>query len=194
MNSERYFKTRKDFREWLEKYHDNVRELWIIYYKKHTKKASIPYADAVEEAICFGWIDGKIKRIDDERYMQRFTPRIKGSKWSLINKNRAKKMIKQGMVKKSGMDKINEAKANGEWERAYSTNTTTVKKQVKIPDELESALKKKKGAWVNFNKFAPSHRNLYIHWIESAKRQETIDRRINEVVKRSADNKKPGIV
>ena len=92
-----YARNRKKWRTWLQKNHESKKDIWLIYYKKHTGQASVSYTDAVEEAICFGWIDGQIKKIDDDKYTQRFTPRKTNSLWSDINVERAKKMIEQGM-------------------------------------------------------------------------------------------------
>jgi uncharacterized protein YdeI (YjbR/CyaY-like superfamily) len=100
-----HFKNRKEFRAWLEKNYKE-RELWMLIYKKHTGMKTIPYGDSVEEAICFGWIDGKIRSIDEKRYVRRFTPRREKSMWSEINKGRALVMLKRGRVKKIGREKI----------------------------------------------------------------------------------------
>lgn len=95
-------KSRKEWREWLTKNHDKTTEIWLVYYKKHTGKPTIKYEEAVEEALCFGWIDGIEKRIDEERYAQRFTPRRKNSNWSESNIARYKKLVKQGLMTKAG--------------------------------------------------------------------------------------------
>jgi uncharacterized protein YdeI (YjbR/CyaY-like superfamily) len=180
-----YFKNRKEWRSWLGKNHKKAKEVWLLYYKKHTKKPRIPYDDAVEEAICFGWIDGKVRSIDEESFMQRYCPRRKNSIWSLLNKKRAKKMIKEKKMMKDGLEKIEEAKKNGKWQVAY-----TSKKQTRMPLKLKKALMKNKKAWKNFEKFSISTKNTYIWWIISPKREETKERRIKQVVKRSAENKK----
>ena len=98
-----YCKNRKEWRSWLQKNQLSEKGVWLVYYKKHTKKLTICYNDAVEEAICFGWIDGQIKKIDDERYMQRYTPRRSKSRWSAINIERAKKMILQELMTQEGL-------------------------------------------------------------------------------------------
>jgi len=184
-----YIKDRIEWRKWLEKNYDSVKEIWLIYYKKHSGKPRIPYDDAVEEALCFGWIDSLVKTIDDEKYMQKYTPRKKSSIWSEHNVNRCKKMIKEGKMTEAGMQLIDEAKKNGKWEKAYST-----KKMFDLPEEMANALNKNKSARENFNNFAPSYRNNYIHWVLSAKREETKNKRIKEVVKRSVLNQKPGMI
>ena len=95
-------RNRKEWRSWLQKNYSE-KGVWLVYFKKHTKKLTVSYNDAVEEAICFGWIDGQVKRIDDEKYMQRYTPRRKGSHWSENNIVRAKKMIKQNLMTEKGL-------------------------------------------------------------------------------------------
>lgn len=184
-----YITDRKEWRKWLEKHHNTAKEIWLIYYKKHSGKPRIPYDDAVEEALCFGWIDSLVKSIDDEKYMQKYTPRKKNSIWSEINVKRCEKMIKESKMTDAGMILIEEAKINGKWDRAYTT-----KKIFEMPEDLEIALKKNKSAWNNFTKFAPSYKNNYIHWIISAKKEETKIKRISEVVKRSELNQKPGMM
>ena len=143
----------------------------------------------LEEALCFGWIDSIIKRIDDETYMQKYTPRKDKSIWSLVNKKRAEKMITEKKMGKAGLDKIEIAKENGQWEKAY-----TSKEIIEMPDYLEKALKTNETAWKNFNNFANSYQNMYIGWVSNAKRPETKEKRIIEVIKRSEKNKKPGIM
>ena len=184
-----YVKDRVAWRDWLKKNHTSENEIWLIYYKKHTGKPRIPYDDAVEEALCFGWIDSLVKTIDDEKYMQKYSPRKKSSVWSEYNVKRCEKMIKEDKMTDAGLKLIEEAKKSGKWQQAYIS-----KKIFEMPDALEIALKKDKTAWANFNNFAPSYKNNYIHWVISAKREETKNNRIAEVVKRSALNKKPGML
>lgn len=178
----------KEWREWLEKNYATKQEAWLIYYKKHTGKPIIPYDDAVEEAICFGWIDSIIKRIDDEKYARKFTPRTEDSRWSELNKKRAKKMIAAGKMTKAGLQKIEEAKRNGIW-----SQTSTQRKQFELSPEFEKILKSNKKAWRNFNNLAPSYKKNYIGWIMSAKREETRKHRFNEVLRCLEQNKKPGL-
>ena len=108
----------------------------MIYYKKHTGKSTIPYDDAVEEALCYGWIDSLVKRIDDEKYTQKYTPRKKKSVWSKKNKERVEKMIRQGRMTEAGLSKIREAKENGEWEKAAGS----VPDDLTIPPDFQQAL------------------------------------------------------
>src|SRR6266498_5711606 len=111
-----YAKDRKAWRNWLEKNHSKSPGIWLIYYKKSTGKTRLEYSDAVEEALCFGWIDSTSRPIDDEKYMQRFTPRKPKSGWSGLNKKRIQRMIEQGLMTSAGFEKIELAKKNGSWE------------------------------------------------------------------------------
>ena len=176
---------REEWRNWLEENHKTEDEIWLVHYKKHTGKPKILYDDAVEEAICFGWIDGIVKKIDEEKYAQRYTPRKKKSVWSDLNKSRAKKMIELGKMTNAGLEKLGDH-LNGE--------VTPPKKKLEIPLDLKDALISDPGAWENFNNFAPSYRRDYIGWVLDAKREDTRQRRISAVVKRSKDNIKPGMM
>ena len=188
LKNAKLFKNRVEWRTWLEKNHLTKDELWLIHYKKKSNKTSVSHNEAVEEALCFGWIDGKLKRIDEEKYILRYSPRKGKSVWSKINKDKAEKMISLGKMTEAGFEKINSAKKQGLWETAY-TNIV----RDKLPSDLKTALMSDKVAWNNFNNFANSYWNMYIGWVNNAKTDDTRKKRINEVVKRSKDNKKPGI-
>lgn len=176
-----YFKNRGEWRRWLLENHDKEKEVWVLLYKKHVNKESLSYKDGVEEALCFGWIDGKMKRIDDEKHMQRFCPRTPKSPWSQINKDLALKLIKEKKMTRAGIAAIEVAKKNGNWQDAYTSLSAS-----QMPKELEMALKKNKTSWSNFQNFANSYKNMYIGWVNNAKRPETKEKRIEEVVSRSA--------
>jgi len=184
-----FCKNRDEWRSWLEKNHKTESEIWLIYLKKHTKKETVSYNDAVEQALCFGWIDSLVKSIDQNSYMQKYTPRKSNSVWSLANKKRVEKMITEGKMTPAGMEKVKTAKKSGWWDKAYSSKT-----EFKIPDELINALKENPIAFKNFNNFPPSARNNYIGYIISAKKEDTIKRRIAFVVERSEKNLKPGLM
>jgi uncharacterized protein YdeI (YjbR/CyaY-like superfamily) len=179
------FRNREDWRFWLKENYDKENYVWLTLYKKKFRKKGMTLDDAVEEAICFGWIDGKLKRLDNERFILRFSPRKAKSVWSMINKERAKKLIELGRMTPAGLDKIKEAKKNGLWESAY---TNKIKEDV--PIDLKEALMKEKKAWENFQRFANSYRNMYIGWVKGAKTTETRRKRIKKVVEQSALNKK----
>ncbi|MDY6958805.1 MAG: YdeI/OmpD-associated family protein [Halobacteriota archaeon] len=177
---------RDEWRSWLAGHHETEDEIWLIYYKKHTGKPRIPYDDAVEEAICFGWIDGTVKKIDEEQYAQRYTPRKKRSVWSDLNKSRARKMIESGKMTSAGLEKL------GDHLKEESSSPKV--EELTIPLDLKDALISDPQAWENFSNFAPSYRRDYIGWILAAKREDTRQRRISAVVKRSKDNIKPGMM
>jgi uncharacterized protein YdeI (YjbR/CyaY-like superfamily) len=115
-----YFGRRDDWRKWLEENHNKENEVWLVHYKKSSGKGGISLEEAVEEAICFGWIDGKLKKVDEERFILRFSPRKASSVWSRINKERAEKMIESGRMTEFGLNKIRDTKKTGSWEIAYT--------------------------------------------------------------------------
>jgi uncharacterized protein YdeI (YjbR/CyaY-like superfamily) len=158
-----------------------------VYYKKHTKKPTILYGDAVEEAICFGWIDSTVNRIDEERYKQRYTPRHLKSIWSDSNVKRAKKMIKAGKMTKAGLKKF---KIGLRDNTKLLESGITSNKGIIIPKGLKDGLKKNKKAWENFNNFADSYKKRYIFWYLDAKREETRQKRAEEIIRRSEENKR----
>ena len=179
---------RNEWRTWLENNHATKKEVWLIYYKKHAGKPSIPYEDSVEEALCFGWVDSIIKRIDDERCARKFIRRRGRSKWSESNKKRAERMISEGRMTLAGMARVNDAKKSGEW---FKSNA--VPKNVMIPAFIEEGLAKSRKANENFNKLAESYKRLYVRWISSAKREQTRLRRLEEAIDLLEQNKKLGM-
>lgn len=181
-------KNRKEWRNWLEKNHSTTKEIWLVYYKKHTKKETITYKESVEEAICFGWIDGIKKKVDDERYTHRFTPRKKNSKWSTINIEIAEKMIKSGKMTAEG---LNVYKKRKEYEKDLLKIRSSIDDS--LTHEIEQLIKRNKLAWNNFKNLAPSYRKQYILWINSAKREETKQKRLSEAIKLLEQNKKLGL-
>jgi uncharacterized protein YdeI (YjbR/CyaY-like superfamily) len=184
----KHFQNRNEFRKWLEKNHTTQTELWLLFYKVHTNKKSIRYAEAVEEALCFGWIDGIVKRIDDERHAQRYTPRKPRSYWSNVNKERAKRLIEQGKMTEAGLVKIKEAKKSGWWKRAYSFEVENI-----MSSEMKTVLMSDKEAWNNFQNFGKSYQNTYIFYVNYAKREETKKKRIQLVLERAKKNQPPGL-
>ncbi len=183
-----YVTNRKEWRRWLEENHTKEDEVWLVYFKKHTGTPRIPYDDAVEEALCFGWIDSTVKRVDDEKYIQKFTPRKAKSIWSETNKQRIEKMINCGLMTEAGLAKVNHAKKNGSWE-----DSTPLYDANRIPPELKAALISNKVASDFYNNLAPSYKKQYNWWIVSAKREETREKRIKKAIRLLKKNKKLGI-
>jgi uncharacterized protein YdeI (YjbR/CyaY-like superfamily) len=186
---ELYFADRKKWRKWLEKNHSTCEEVWLQYYKKPSGKPRIPYADAVEEALCFGWIDGKIKRINDDYYIQRFTPRRPGSRWSKYNIDRVEKLTKAGMMHTAGLKAYKQALNKPELVYTDRRDGPAI-----TPDDLLAELTKNKKALDNFNNFTHSVRRIYVEWLNSAKKEETRQRRIIKLVGLAEKNIKPGIL
>ena len=182
-----YLTNRKEWRTWLKQNHRKKKEIWLIYYKKHTGKPRIPYGHAVEEALCFGWIDSTVQRLNSERYVQKFTPRKSGSRWSRLNIQRARKMIKEKRMTKAGLALLKETEKK-------KPDTPIAKKTHTIPSDLRKALARNRKALENFNNFAPSYKKLYALWVLDAKKKETREKRIKRVVERSARNEKPGML
>lgn len=183
-----YVTNRDEWREWLFENHTTKAGIWLVFYKKETSRPTIAYEAAVEEAICFGWIDSIIKKLDAARYARKFTPRSDKSKWSLLNKKRADKMIKQGRMTEVGLAKIKEAKKKGLWNKDPRPQIS-----LDIPPEFAKALAHNKKAKGNFDKLAPSYRKYYIGWIAVAKRPETKKRRIDESIALLEKGKKLGL-
>lgn len=188
MNPQLQASNRAEWRSWLSRNHADATEVWLVYFKKHTRKTSISYPESVEEAICFGWIDGLKKRIDDERYTHRFTPRRPGSKWSPRNIDIARKMIAMGKMTEAGRRTFDEREAYDE-DLLKAREAT----EVRLPPEIEAALKSSARAWKNFKNLTPSHRKQYILWLCSAKRQETLERRLAEAIALLERNEKLGM-
>ena len=184
-------KTRSQWRKWLEKNHSSSPGIWMIYYKKETGKRKFDMSEAVEEALCFGWIDSIAQKLDDERTMQKFTPRKPKSVWSKINKQRIEKLIKQKLMTPAGMNIMEAAKINGSWDTL--TNTDLHAENHSMPDELLKAFSKNKKALKNFQAFAPGYRKRFLFWIDSAKTPETKATRIKQTLRMAEANKKPGL-
>ena len=185
----RYFSSIEEWHDWLTENHAKEERLWIIIQKKASKRPGIRYEETVLEAVAYGWIDGQMKRLNDDEFMQRFTQRRSGSNWSKSNRERAERLMTEGRMSPAGIKAVDEAKSDGRWDRAYENQTRTVQ----VPDDLLAALKENQTAFDNFEVFPPYARFIYISWINEAKRVDTRERRIYTVVDRSEKNLKPGI-
>jgi uncharacterized protein YdeI (YjbR/CyaY-like superfamily) len=167
---------REEWRGWLQANGGSEKEIWLVFFKRHTGKARLEYDDAVEEALCFGWIDSIVKRLDDERYAQKFTPRRPGSNWSTLNLARAKKMIAARLMTPSGSLLI----APGSLRRPPARPSAEAGE--KIPAYFAAALVNDPKAQSFFAGLAPSYQRLYVRWVDNAKREETRQRRLAEAL------------
>jgi len=183
-----YISNKKEWRKWLEKNHSRENEIWLVYYKKHTGRDCVPYNDAVEEALCFGWIDSIVRRIDDEKYAQKFTPRKENSKWSESNKKRVDLLIKQNKMTEAGFAKINKAKETGKWDEAIAFPDVD-----NLHADFKNELDKNPIAKENFSHFAPSYKKHFIGWISAARKEETRNNRIKEAIGLLVKNQKLGL-
>jgi uncharacterized protein YdeI (YjbR/CyaY-like superfamily) len=185
MDNALYFANKEEWSNWLAKNHNKNDDAWLLYYKKGSDKGGISYEESVDEAICFGWIDSKLKKIDDDRFALRFSPRKPKSVWSKINREKAEKLMLTGRMTEAGLVAIEKAKASGSWENAYTNKVKDA-----LPPDLEEALRKNVHAWSNFQGFANSYRNMYIGWVNNAKTDETRRKRIQKVVESASKNTK----
>jgi uncharacterized protein YdeI (YjbR/CyaY-like superfamily) len=187
----RLFKTRQAWRDWLARHHDRSRGLWLVYYKKSSGKTSVTYEEALQEALCFGWIDSTVARIDEERYRQKYTPRNERSVWSASNKARVEKLTAQGLMAAPGLNKVEAAKRNGSWDKLNEADRIAA--GAAPPRELLVALEREPGARASFDRRPPSERKMWAYWVLSAKKPETRARRIAETVRRVLAARRPGI-
>jgi uncharacterized protein YdeI (YjbR/CyaY-like superfamily) len=168
--------TRKAWRTWLQKNHAKEKNLWLIIYHKDSTTKSVYYAEAVEEALCFGWIDSKGNPRDDESYFLFFAQRKPKSNWSKLNRDRVKKLTEAGLMKPAGLAMIDLAKKSGTWKAQEEVDNLI------IPPDLQRLFNKKKTAFKNFQAFAPSSKKVILNWLLSAKKPETRLKRIQETV------------
>jgi uncharacterized protein YdeI (YjbR/CyaY-like superfamily) len=180
---------RAGWRAWLKKHHKTDTEVWLIYHKRHTGKPRVSYNDAVEEALCFGWIDSIIRRIDAGRYAQKFTPRRSTSKWSALNKKRAAKLIKEGKMTEAGLAKLTYSGSGDDYGRPSRWRTD----RPAIPPYLMQELTTNRKAHEYFRTLAPSYRRNYILWISAAKREETRKKRLKEAMRLLSQRRKLGL-
>ncbi|MBY0478364.1 MAG: YdeI/OmpD-associated family protein [Chitinophagaceae bacterium] len=185
-----YPKDRKAWRAWLQENHLQSTGIWLIYYKVGKSKPRLPYNDIVEECLCFGWIDGLARKLDDERSMILITPRKPKSVWSNANKERVNILLSNGLMTPAGLAKIETAKKNGSWDALTASDEAA--KNNYLPQDVAKAFKGKKAALANFKAFAPSVRKQFLSWIDSAKTTETRNKRLVQTVLMSEANKKPG--
>jgi uncharacterized protein YdeI (YjbR/CyaY-like superfamily) len=179
-----YDMDRAKWRRWLEKNHEQTESVWLVLVKKGATRKGISYVEAVEEALCFGWIDSSPNRLDDERFKIHMSPRKPNSVWARSNKERVRRLIEQGVMTPAGMEKIEAAKRNGSWDIIEEVDA------LKVPEELEKALLSHPPAKASFESFIPSYRKQAIYWVLSAKRPETKAKRAEEIARSAARNEK----
>jgi len=180
---------RETWQAWLTANHQSARQIWLVYFKKGSKMAGagVAYEDSVEEALCFGWIDSLIKKIDATKYARLFTPRIDDENWSALNKKRMAKVITEGRMTPAGLAK---ASFLGKPGRVAAPRKRPV---LALPNYMKLALRASKSAWENYNRLAPSYQRQYIGWITTAKKEETRQRRLAQAVALLTENRKLGL-
>ncbi len=181
---ELYFKNDQEWRTWLHDNHTVSDGVYLIFYKVESNKPSMRWEEAVKVSLCYGWIDSTVKRLDNERRRQYFCPRKPKSVWSKVNKNYIIDLIKNELMHESGLASIEVAKSNGSW-----TALDNVENGV-IPADLQKAFNKNHEAFNNYQNFARGYRKSYLYWLNQAKRQETRDKRITEIIKLCKANQK----
>jgi uncharacterized protein YdeI (YjbR/CyaY-like superfamily) len=179
-------RTADQWRKWLDEHHDSESEVWLVFYKVHTGRKSIAYLDALDEALCAGWVDSLVKRLDESRYVRKFTPRKADSRWSTINRKRYAVLKAAGRLKPGG---INRAPTN----RSYDPRPPRFEMPATVPRYIRAALRTQPAARRYFEELAPSHRRRYVGWIESAKREETKLRRLQEAIRLLTSGKPLGL-
>ena len=174
-----YFATPAEFRSWLEEHHDSAQELWVGFHKKSTGKRSITWPEAVDQALCFGWIDGIRKRVDADSYMNRFTPRRPRSNWSAVNIKRVKELTEAGLMRPAGLAAFE--KRTDDRSAVYSYE----QKEAQLGPEYEEQFRANKAAWKWFQGQPPYYRKTAIRWVVSAKREETRLKRLATLIEDS---------
>jgi uncharacterized protein YdeI (YjbR/CyaY-like superfamily) len=178
--------SREKWRAWLESNHEKEKVVWVVFPKKHTGDRSMSYDDSVEEALCFGWIDSIIKRVDDDTFARKFTPRTDCGNWSEINRKRLDKCISEGRMTPAGLAKVGDG---GDASRPRPA----IPKAGPPPAFMTKALKASPLAWAAFTAMAPSHQRRYTLWITMAKRQETREKRLQEAIRLLEKNETLGL-
>jgi len=177
---------RSEWRAWLAQHHATEAEVWLVYYKQESGKPSVTYLESLEEALCFGWIDSLIQKIDEQKYARKFTPRRPGSKWSDLNKHLVAKLVREGRMTGAGL-------ATVDFSLPEADALRPKRPELPLPDWLKAGLMTSPTAWENFNRLPPSHKREYITWISDAKKEETRQRRIREAIRMLEKNERLGM-
>jgi uncharacterized protein YdeI (YjbR/CyaY-like superfamily) len=178
-------KTRIEWRKWLEENHQSEKSIWLIIYRKGSETPSIYYPEAVDEALCFGWIDSKAKPLDNEKFIQFFSKRKEKSVWSKVNKEKIERLTKEGLMTKTGYETIEIAKRNGSWTILDEAEALI------IPEDLDKEFQKRNNAKKYFLSLSRSDKRNILQWLVLAKRKETREKRITEIVELADKNQKP---
>ncbi|MEO8286583.1 MAG: YdeI/OmpD-associated family protein [Chloroflexota bacterium] len=177
-----YITDREEWRKWLAEHHATEPDVWLVYYRKESGKPRLAYNDAVDEALCFGWIDSTYKDIDEEKFAQRFSPRNPRSPFSPMNKERARRLIEQGRMMQAGLDKLGDS--------LHDTSGA-----FEVPPDIVAALQADPQTWENFQSFPESYKRIRVGWIDGARhRPEEFEKRLRYFLKMTAKNKRFGMV
>lgn len=179
------FATPEAWEQWLEAHHTEPDGLWLKIAKKESGHQSVTYQEALEVALCFGWIDGQKNKFDEQYWVQKFTPRRSKSPWSAINREKANKLIEQGKMRDAGLREVEKAKADGRWDNAYTSQTYAT-----VPPDLQAALDANPAAQTFFNQLNSANRYAIIYRVGSAKKPETRQKRIEQFVQMLLENRK----
>jgi uncharacterized protein YdeI (YjbR/CyaY-like superfamily) len=179
-------RTLDEWRDWLTGHHASESDVWLIFHKRHTGVESIEYKDALDEALCFGWVDSLVKRLDDRRFARKFTPRKADSRWSAVNRKRYAELKAEGRLKPPGV-------ARPPTDRSYDPRPPRLEMPSKLPAYFQAALRSNARASGYFEKLKPEQRRRYFAWVESAKREETKLRRLKEAIRLLARGKELGL-
>ncbi|MFK7806403.1 MAG: YdeI family protein [Saprospiraceae bacterium] len=177
-----YAKSRKGWRNWLQKNADKEKAVWLIIYKKKSEIETVYYPEAVDEALCFGWVDSKINKRDEKSYFQYFSERNPKSNWSRVNKEKVKRLIERQLMTERGYDMIKVAKEKGTWDALNDVENLIV------PEDLQQGFNDKPKAFENWNNFPRSAKRAILEWILNAKRNQTREHRIRETVEKAEKN------
>ncbi len=177
-----YFKNDTEWRAWLHENHSNFEGVYLIFYKVTSESESMRWEEAVKVAICYGWIDSTVKKLDEERRQQLFTPRKHKSVWSKLNKSYIIDLLANNLIHESGLNKIEIAKQNGSWESLDAVEN------LEIPSDLQLAFNSNEAAYTNYKNFSKSYQKSYLYWLNQAKREATRQDRINQIIVLSEKN------
>ncbi|MDD8025124.1 MAG: YdeI/OmpD-associated family protein [Acidobacteriota bacterium] len=188
----RLFRTAAAWRDWLSRNGATAREIWLAYYKKGSGKTSVTYKEALDEALCHGWIDSTVRSLDAERYMQRWTPRNPNSIWSAVNKSRIRELEAAGRMASPGRAAVRRAKANGSWNKL--NDIEIIARGGGPPPDVLAAISARPGLGPKFEALSVSRKKMLAYWVASAKRLETRARRISQMEELIETNGTPGFV